>query len=464
MDNISNKDFVHLHCHSCFSTLDSIADLKKFVLKARQMGFPAIALTDHGNIGGTIKLIQECYATKDKKNNDIPYEPIVPILGEEFYCARNRLNKDKETQPDGRRGNRHLVLLAKNFEGYQNLCELSHKSWVEGFYSSPRIDFELLSKYSKGLICQSACASSIVNANLIYDRYDKAKEAATILKDIFGDDFYLEIMYHGLDFQSKIIPDILKLGKELDITCIATNDVHYIEKSQASSHEIFLCMSTKKCLSDDSRMRFPYQELYLKSAEEMMEVFSSIPHILYNTKNIYEKIDIGDIKRNLFGGMKLPKFDIPKDCVNQFDYLEKMAYKGLKENGWDNSKKHIDALKKELNDVKVAFDNNGYDFATYFLIVQDIIKWAKDRGIGVGDGRGSCVASILLRCIGVTGGIDPLQESLGLLWERFLGFSDIHFVSEKDFGFEQEINLLDIEKDSESVDSADSGLEEHIDI
>ena len=195
-----------------------------------------------------------------------------------------------------------------------------------------------------------------------------------------------------------------------------------------------MCMSTSKCLTDPKHMSFPYGEFYLKSAEEMSKIFGSIPQSLTNSVAMMERIDALDIEKNLFGGMRLPEFALPKDFTSPSEYMEHLAWNGLKELGWDKSEEHIQALKKELTDVKVALDNNGYDFYTYFLIVWEYIKWARDNGIYVGCGRGSGYSSVLLRCLKIFYGPDPLKYNL--LWERFLGFDDKMFIKENDFGFE----------------------------
>lgn len=443
----SNKDFVHLHVHSEYSQFDGLAKVNNLVLQARKMGFPALAITDHGNIMSWIKFLKACRATKDKKGNDIPYAPIKPILGCEFYLARrmdlgqNVEKRDTEVikkyQPDGRRGNRHLNLYAMNFQGYKNICRMSQASFIDGFYYDGRIDLDLLSKHSEGIMCGSACLSSVINANLMYGRYDQAKKVCGILNEIFNDNFFLEIMYHGIREEKEIIPLILKLSTELDIPVVCTNDSHYITKDQGEAQEVLLCMSQQRCMKDDKRLKFKHMEFYLKSAEEMGKIFGHIPHALTNSVILAERINTQDIEENLFGCMRLPKFDIPEKYKNPYDYLCDLAWEGMKRVGWSNSKEHVDTLKMELEDIKVAYDNNDYDFSTYFLIVRDYIKDAKDKGILVGCGRGSGYASILLRCIEITYGVDPLKY--GLLWERFLGFDSKRFVKESDFGFEEDL-------------------------
>ena len=443
--NFSNKDFVHLHTHSEKSKLDGLSNLSELILEARKMGFPSLALTDHGNLMGIIQFLQECRATKDKKGNLIPYAPIKPIVGCEFYLARKmdigqydekskRAGEPKKNQPDGRKGNRHLNLYAMNYKGYQNLCTLSQKSWTDGFYFDPRIDIELLSKHSEGLMCSSACLGSLININLLYDNYKKAKKICKLFKEMFNNNFFLEVMYHGIPEQKIIIPDIFKLSSELKIPIAATNDCHYIKKEHARSQEVLMAMSTSTCLKNPKRIHFPYDKFYLKSASEMAKIFKDNPQCLYNTVELAERIDTKNIEDNLFGGMRLPKFNFPKENKSSYEYMEKLAWEGLKRERWDNSEKHIEALKKELEDVKVAKENNDYDFATYFLIVRDYIKYANDNDILVGPGRGSGYASILLRCLEITYGVDPI-ESGTLLWERFLGFKNLRFTKESDFGF-----------------------------
>jgi len=438
---INNSNFVHCHVHSEYSNFDGLIPIKKLVNKARFMGFPALAITDHGTIGGWIKFIQACTATVDKDGKELPYLPIKPILGIECYLCKNMSYKSKALQPEGRKGNSHLILLAKNWDGYKNICFLSQASWVDGFYSHPRIDFEMLNKHSSGVIASSACLGGIINANLLRDRYEQAKKAAIILKDIFKEDFFLEVMFHGMEEQKLIISDILKLGKELNIPVIASNDVHFLEKEHAESQEVLMCMSTNKCMKDSKRMRHSYPEYYLKSAKEMYSIFKFCPQVLYNTLSIAERVQGKEIINSLFGGMKIPRFIVPKEYKNPYDYLSFLAYEGLKKLGWDKSQKHVDALKMELGDIKVAYDNNGYDFSTYFLVVWDIINHAKKVGILTGPGRGSGYGSVILRCIGATYGPDPIKY--GLIWERFLGFEKKRFIAAKDFGFDS----IDKQKD-----------------
>ena len=391
--------------------------------------------------------------------NDQSYVSDFILHNCEFYTCRKMEWQSKDKQPDLRKGNRHLILLAKNWEGYQNLCYLSNESFTKGFYFDPRIDLEILAANSKGIMVSSACLSSLINANLYFDRYDAAKKAASIFKDIFKEDFFLEVMFHGINAQAKIIPDIIKLGKELDIPLIATQDAHYLEKDQALSQEVLSCMNMSRCLKDPKHNRMPYDEFYLKSAEEMMKIFKDIPQVIYNTLSVAERVDSEDIVRNLFiSGMRLPKIDIPAPFKDAQEYLEYLAWEGMKKIGWDKSEEHVKRLKLEIGDIKVAKENNNYDFATYFLIVRDYVNYANEKGVLVGPGRGSCYASVLLRCINVTYGLDPMCYNL--FWERFLGFCGQKFVTEKDFGFDSKEQLVPISQLEENYDGIENDSED----
>lgn len=511
---ISNWDFAHLHCHSEYSRFDGLARIDSFTLTAKLMGFPAIGLTDHGNIGGWIKFYQSASAKKkkykieyltdralldttkvkyiihkDKKTGEekeielLDAAPLKPILGEEFYLARNHEKAGKEGNPDGRKGNRHLLLIAKNTEGYKNLCTLSQRSWTHGQYIDPRIDLNLLAEHSKGIICSSACLGSVVNNNLLHGRFDQARKVATLMKDIFGEDFYLAIMYHGYDSEGAIAPDVIRLGYQLDIPVVAENDCHCCTKNQSKSQELLMAMSTSRCIKDPKRLHHPYPELYMKSAEEMGKLFGHYPKILTNTRLIADRVE-DVIKR---ADMRLPKFDIEaarKDAVllnttsgeddheqgkrflddilskqvslgsageiessddtfeRAFAFLLELTEKGMKKLGYHKSEDHVKALKLELNDVRVAWESNRMDFATYFLIVWDYINFARKEGILTGCGRGSGYASLLLRCLGICYGPDPIKYSL--IWERFLGFDDKYYLNDRDWGFDEAVTEEEI--------------------
>ena len=431
MKLFANKDFVHWHNHSSYSNWDGLNKIVDMTTQARKMGFPAFALTDHGNIQGILQFLKFSKTTKDKNGNDIPYAPIKSIIGCEFYLARKmdvgqfdenkkKAGIPKKNQPDGKRGNRHLNIFCMNHTGYKNFCILSQASFTKGFYFSPRIDIEMLSKYSEGLMGSSACLSSVINANLVYGHYKQAKKATGLLNEIFNGNFFLEVMYHGIPEEREIIPDIFKLSRELSVPVICTQDSHYLFKEQFLTHEILLAIGQKKCLRDSTRLSFVHKEFYLKSAQEMAEIFGSHPECFINSVRMAERINTKDIEDNIFGGMRLPKFDIPDGYKDSYEYMKKLAWDGMTRIGWNKSKKHKDRLKMELADVQVAKENNNYDFATYFLIVMDYVKYARNNGILVGAGRGSGASSVLLRCLDITRIVDPIKSSL--LWERFLAF------------------------------------------
>jgi len=440
----SNSDFVHLHNHSEYSTFDGLSPVKNMAAYARMQGFRALALTDHGTVGGILKHMKYCTAPyleyeddQGKKHDSGP--PIKPIVGCEYYFTKNHLEKG---------ANFHLTVMAKNYQGYRNLCMLDDIAYRNGFYRKPRIDFDLLFKHKEGLIVTTGCGSSIISNNLLRGRYKQASQIVGMMKEELGDDLYFEVMYHGLKMEKLIIKDQLKIAREHDIAVVATNDNHYILQDHAKSHEVFLSMNSKKCIKDPTRMRFSYPEFYIKSGQEMYDLWKEVPESLSNTVEVAEKVNSKEIMDNLYGGMKMPKFPVPdrhevkesgvsskeKMFKESFSYLEDLAREGLKELGWHTSDKHIAALEHELSDIAVAWTSNRYDFATYMLIVWDIIKWAKENGVQIAAGRGSGYASVLLRTLNICYGPDPLEY--GLLWERFLGFDDIRFVSSIDFGLE----------------------------
>lgn len=456
-----NKDFVHHHTHhSGGSEFDGLSNLQNMVMTAREMGFPALSLTDHGSMAGVIKLIKYCNQKKDKKDKEIQFKPIKPIIGNEVYLSENHTFKSKELQPSGSKGNTHLILLAKNYKGYQNLCRITNKSWTEGVYRKPRCDFDLLDKHKEGVICTSACIASIVNYNLAKGRLKEADKVVGIFKDIYQEDFYMELQYHGYDIQAHIMQDAFKLSKKHNLPMIVTNDAHFIKKQHAMAQELLMCMSTKGTIANPKHIRHPYPEFYLKSAQEMGNIFGHTPSLLYNTVDISNKVDSQDINKNLFGGMRLPKYEVPKEYYQKdqfegrFKYLKDMALSGLNRRGWGSSQKHIDRLNLQLNDLRAAYEVNGYDFVTYFLIEWDIMQQARRRDIITGFGRGSVYASVLSHCLGICYGVDPLSID-GMLWQRFLGFEDKKFVSEKHFGFEQELDISALAQDNSAEQELD---------
>lgn len=392
------------------------------VKAAKSFGMTACGLTDHGTFAGAIEFLRTC------READIR-----PILGMEAYLSKCHTAQSKEEQPLGRRGNRHINLIAKDYTGFQNICALSQIASLDGFYYDPRLDADLLWKHREGVMATSACLSNLINSFLADDKYDKAKKAVATFKDIYGEDFYLEMMFHGIDREAKILPEIQRLARDMDVKIIVTNDTHYIRQEDAEFHEVVMCISSGRTLKDPKRLKFPYKEFYFKSKDEMAVIFGDLPQAMRNTLEIAEKCDYSDIIFVEEGGtMKLPKFDIPSEFKSSYHYLEDMAHKGIICLGLDKSEKHVKRLETELGDIRLIWDTKRYDFATYFLIVEDIMRFAKDNGINAGV-RGSGYGSLLLKCIGIVeGAIDPLE--FDLLWERFLGFDNSHFLTEDDFG------------------------------
>ena len=387
-------DFVHLHVHSEYSLLDGMSRIKDLPVRAKELGMKAIALTDHGVMYGAVDFYKEC------KKNDIK-----PIIGCEVYVApRSRF--EKEAGRDS--GYNHLILLAKNKEGYQNLSKLVSLSFVEGFYYKPRIDLEILEKYSEGLICLSACLAGSLSQALIQDDMQKAEEIALWHKRVFKDDYYIEIQHNGLRQQIMINQKLIQLARKLDIPLVATNDAHYLKKEDSYFHEVLLCIQTGKRMSDEDRMRFETQEFYIKSPEEMADYFSEFPDAIENTVKIAEKCNY-DFE---FGVTKLPNYDVPEEYATHLDYFKDLCYKGIKKRYGDNPAEEVmSRLEYEIS----VIDKMGY--VDYFLIVWDYINYAKSVGIPVGPGRGSGAGSIAAYAIGITD-IDPLKY--GLLFERFL--------------------------------------------
>ena len=387
-------DFVHLHVHSEYSLLDGMSRIKDLPVRAKELGMKAIALTDHGVMYGAVDFYKEC------KKNDIK-----PIIGCEVYVAPHS-RFDKEAGRDN--GYNHLILLAKNKTGYQNLSKLVSLSFVEGFYYKPRIDLEILEKYSEGLICLSACLAGSLSQAIIQGNMEKAEEIALWHKRVFKDDYYIEIQHNGLRQQIIVNQKLIQLARKLDIPLVATNDAHYLKKEDSYFHEVLLCIQTGKRMSDEDRMRFETEEFYIKSPEEMADYFSEFPDAIENTVKIAEKCNY-DFE---FGVTKLPNYDVPEEYATHLDYFKDLCYKGIKNRYGENpSEEVMSRLEYEIS----VIDKMGY--VDYFLIVWDYINYAKSVGIPVGPGRGSGAGSIAAYAIGITD-IDPLKY--GLLFERFL--------------------------------------------
>ena len=387
--------FVHLHVHSEYSLLDGAIRIKDLVAKAKEFNMPAVALTDHGVMYG----VMEFY--KEAKKNDIK-----PIIGCEVYVAsRSRFDKESNLG-DAERG--HLVLLCKNNEGYKNLTKLVSLGFIEGFYYKPRIDKEILRKYSKGLIGLSACLAGEIPKALSENNYEKARELTLEYKDIFEEgSFFLEMQSNGIDEQVLVNQGIVRLSRELNIPMVATNDSHYLTKDDYYSHEVLLCIQTAKKMSDSDRMTFATNEFYFKSSEEMQERFKNFPEAIENTLKIADMCNV----EFEFGKLKLPEFKIDTNMSHE-EYFVERCKKGLEERYAGNvTQDKIERMNYEIDVIKKM----GY--VDYFLIVEDFIRYAKDNGIPVGPGRGSAAGSIVAYILHITD-IDPLK--FNLLFERFL--------------------------------------------
>ncbi len=390
--------FVHLHNHSHYSLLDGACRIEDLVDAAKRCNMPALALTDHGNMFGAIEFYKTC--TK---------AGIKPVIGVEAYMAP-RSRKEKSLQ----KGNvsdasYHLVLLAKNFAGYQNMMRLVSIGFLEGFYYRPRIDREVLQKYHDGLIVLSACLKGEVAYKMLHEGYEAARTVALEYREIFGDDYYLEIHKHNIPEEDQVRHGVLELSKELSIPVVATNDTHYLKREHSMPHDVLICLQTGKDRDDPTRLRYTTDEIYFKSAEEMQATFSDQPDALNLSAEIAAKCDLKlDFKKVYLPTYKIPE---PNNNLTLDDYLEKLAWEGVKKRYANVTPEIENRLRHELAVIK----QTGY--AGYFLIVQDFIRAAQERGIPVGPGRGSAAGSLVSYCIGITN-IDPIKYNL--IFERFL--------------------------------------------
>ena len=395
-------DFVHLHNHSHYSLQDGACTIDGLVSSALKYEQPAVALTDHGVMYGISEF------TKKAKNAGIK-----PIVGMEAYIVMDgsRHDRGKQDSINGKRYRKynHLVLLAKNRKGYDNLIKLSTIGFTEGFYYKPRIDIEVLREYHEGIICTTACPAGPISSLLINDEYDKAKERAVLFQEIFGEDFYLEIQDHGIDVEIPVLKGMPKLSKELGIKLVATNDVHYIEREHSVSHNILLLLGDKTGTADYTQLRYGTDQVYFKSTEEMKELFTKYDGALENTLEIADKINF-DLE---FEKFHYPKFPIPKESKAKTldEYFELLAREGLEKRLGKVDKVAEERFKYEVEIIQ----SMGY--SGYFLITADFINAAKDQGIPVGPGRGSAAGSLVAYAMGITN-VNPLEYDL--LFERFL--------------------------------------------
>lgn len=389
-----SNEFVHLHVHTEYSLLDGACKIKKLVKKVKELGQDSIAITDHGSMYGVIDFYRACKE-----------EGIKPIIGCEVYVApRSRLEKVHKIDNI----NNHLVLLAKNQKGYQNLIKLVSQAYIDGFYGKPRVDMDLLKEHTEGLICLSACLAGKIPQLLLAGQYSEAKELATQFSEMYGkDNYYLELQDHGIAEQKKIIPQLIQIANETGIGLVATNDTHYIEREDNKMQQVLICIQTNKTIYDDDKLEFQTDEFYLKSTEEMAALFPQVPAAITNTKKIADMCDV-DFE---FGVTKLPTFTAPNGEDNT-TFFKRLCYEGLERHyGKTPGKEVTDRLQYELEII----EKMGY--VEYFLIVWDFIHFAKTHDIPTGPGRGSGAGSLVAYCVGITG-IDPIKYNL--LFERFL--------------------------------------------
>lgn len=383
------KPFVHLHLHTEYSLLDGATRIDDMLNKCIEYNMPAIAVTDHGNMYCAWKFLK---AAKDKG--------VKPIIGCEFYLCENLYGVGYENKEYF-----HLILLAKNNVGYYNLCKLNSIAWVDGFYYKPRIDFETLKKYHEGLICLSACIAGQLPRLFLADRPDDAKALALEYKELFGDDYYIEIQRHGIADEDAVMPQLIALARELNIKIVVTNDVHYLNKEDAEIQDVMMCVAMGKYVDDTDRMKFQGEEFYLKTREEMERLFPNVPEAVTNTLEIAEKCNVD------FGKEKLLPLYSPPGGMTSPEYLRYLLEEGLKVKYPNCTQEIRDRIEYEYS----VICNMG--FVDYYLIVWDFINYAKTNGIPVGPGRGSGAGSVIAYLIGITE-VEPFR--FNLMFERFL--------------------------------------------
>ncbi|MGL4877059.1 DNA polymerase III subunit alpha [Paraclostridium dentum] len=415
-----SKDFVHLHVHTEYSLLDGFSRIKNLVNRAKELNMSAVAITDHGCMFGAIDFFKVA-----KK------EGIKPIIGCEVYTAPRGM-KDKDPNFDKSQG--HLILLAKDTTGYQNLIKLVSAAYVQGFYYKPRVDIDEIKKHSEGIIALSACLAGDVSQALMNRNYDKAKNIALKYKEIFGEEnYYLEIQDHNLPEQKEVNRELIRLSKEIGVGLVATNDVHYVRKEDSKIHDILMCIQMGKTVNDPARMRFGSDEFYLKSREEMEEIFPEVQEALDNTSKIAQMCNV----EFDFNTIHLPQYDVPDGYTPQ-EYLRMLCFKGLKERYKKPSKEILDRLEYELG----VIEKMGY--VEYFLITWDFINFARENSIMVGPGRGSAAGSIVSYTLYITD-IDPIKYSL--LFERFLNPERVSMPDiDIDFCYERREEVIDYVK------------------
>lgn len=413
--------FTHLHVHTEYSLLDGAARIKDVVARAKELGMTSLAITDHGVMFGVIDFYRECNK-----------QGIKPVIGCEVYTAARTLF-DKDSEKDKHMG--HLVLLAKNNQGYRNLMKIVSEGYRHGFYYKPRIDKNVLRQYSDGIIALSACLAGDVQNRLLNGDYAGAKKEALEMLDIFGEgNYYLELQDQGLEEEARILPDMKRLHEETGIPFVATNDVHYVRQEDAEAQDVLMCIQTASTIDEENRMRFPNDQFYLKSEDEMRKIFANIPEAVDNTARIAEQCDVSFT----FGELHLPEFNAPDGMTNT-QYLRNLCEQGLAERYPDVSPEEKTELQQRLDYELGTIEKMGY--VEYFLIVWDFINYAKQNGIMVGPGRGSAAGSIVAYTLRITD-IDPIKYSL--IFERFLNPERVSMPDiDIDFCYERRGEVID---------------------
>ena len=418
--------FTHLHTHTEYSLLDGSNKIKEYVKRVKELGMDSAAITDHGVMYGVIDFYKECRA-----------QGIHPVIGCEVYVAPGS-RFDREAK-GGEDRYHHLILLAENNTGYANLCKIVSRGFTEGFYYRPRVDKEILRKYHEGIICASACLAGEVPGLIVKGMLEDAKDKILEYDDIFGHgNYFLELQDHGIPEQQTVNSALLRFASELDIPLIATNDIHYTYENDAESHDILLCIQTGKRVSDEDRMRYEGGQFYVKSEEQMLELFKYAPEAIENTHKIAERCNV-EIE---FGHTKLPHFDVPEGYT-PYSYLEHLCNEGLDERYFsgqiESESKEGELLRARLTYELSVIRRMGY--VDYFLIVWDFINYAREHGIPVGPGRGSAAGSIVAYCLHITN-IDPIRYQL--LFERFLNPERVSMPDiDIDFCFERRQEVID---------------------
>lgn len=391
------KDFVHLHLHTEYSLLDGACKIDNLIEHCKTNGIDTVCITDHGNMYGTLQLAEKAAVAGLKY-----------IIGCEFYVTEDMNDKTSQSAE-------HLILLAKNRRGYINLVQLDSMAFVDGFYYKPKIDYKVLKEHSEGVICLSACLAGGIPRRLLSGDYDGAKNLALYLKEIFKEDFYIEIQDHGIDEERRVLPHLVSLANDIGVELVATNDVHYLSKSDAEMQDVLMCIQMKKQLDDPKRMKFATDEFYFKTGDEMAALFPNLPKAISNTRTIADKVTEPAFNLNKKGypekdNTLIPTYT-PEDGSTAEEYLRKLTAEGLKTRYGTPTEKELSRAEYELGIIC----SMGY--ADYYLVVWDFINWSKKNAIPVGPGRGSGVSSIVAYSIGITD-VEPLQYDL--LFERFL--------------------------------------------